>query len=79
MKNLFTLEKLKYVAAGAIVLTAFGIMLQSIIGFAFSLARVGTVVLISVAVSALVALGWQFITGKRAASGGEQSAQGSDT
>ncbi len=64
MKDLFTIERLKYVGAGAIVLTAFGLMLPQVTGFAFSLARVGTTILIAVVVSAIVAFGWQFLRGK---------------
>jgi hypothetical protein len=63
MKNI--LDKLKYVAAGAIVLTALALMAPQLFGFAFSLARLGTFIMVTVAISAAVAFGWQFVSRKK--------------
>mgnify|MGYP003385084520 CR=1 FL=1 len=67
MKDLLSLEKLKVVAGAAIVLTAFGLMLPGVMGFAFSLARVGTIIIVAVSASVALALVWQFVSGKKAA------------
>lgn len=65
MKNLFTLDKLKYVAAGAIVLTAFLIVLPDVKIFAVKLATVVTITLTVVVLSALLAFGWHFIAARK--------------
>lgn len=65
MKNLFTLDKLKYVAAGAIVLTAFLIVLPDVKIFAFKLATVATITLTVVVLSALIAFGWHFLSARQ--------------
>lgn len=71
MKNLPLIEKLKYVGAGIIVLTAFALMFPQVLGFGFSLARLGTFILITVGVSAIVALTLRFVAKPKAPSGAE--------
>lgn len=65
MKDLFTLDKLKYVAAGAIVLTAFLIVLPDLKIFAVRLTTVVTITLTVVVLSALIAFGWHFFAAKQ--------------
>lgn len=65
MKDLLTLDKLKYVAAAAIVLTAFLIVLPDVKIFAVKLATVVTITLTVVVLSALLAFGWHFIAARK--------------
>ena len=54
-------ETLKVIAGASIVITAFGLMLHSVMGYVFSLARLGLIILIALVVSSGVALTWQFL------------------
>lgn len=77
MKDLFTVEKLKYVGAGAIVLTAFALMFPQVLGFACSLARVGTVILICLTVTGVVVFCLRFFRRKPKSDDGESDDAGS--
>ncbi len=54
-------EVLKVIGGATIVLTAAFIMLQGIMGYVFSLARLATVILIAVLLSSALAFCWQFL------------------
>jgi hypothetical protein len=58
---LLKLETLKLIAGATIVLTAACIMLQQILGYVFSLARLGLIILIAVLVSSALAFAFQFL------------------
>ena len=55
------LETLKLIAGATIVLTAACIMLQQIMGYVFSLARLGLIIVIAIVVSSALALVVQFL------------------
>lgn len=57
-------ENLKLIAGVSIVITAFGIMLQGVLGYVFSLARLGLIIVIAVVVSSALAFGYQFLIKK---------------
>lgn len=61
MQTLSKLETVKFIAGLSIVLTAFCIMLPGVMGYAFSLARLGLVILIAVLVSSALAFLIQFL------------------
>ena len=54
-------ETLKLIAGASIVLTAACIMLQQILGYVFSLARLGLIIVIAVVVSSGLAFAFQFL------------------
>jgi hypothetical protein len=54
-------ETLKLIAGATIVLTAACIMLQQILGYVFSLARLGLIIVIAVVVSSGLAFAFQFL------------------
>ena len=59
MQSFFKLETLKLIAGGSIVITAVCIMLPGVMGYAFSLARLGLVILIAVLASSALAFLYQ--------------------
>lgn len=61
MQSLFKIETLKFIAGASIVLTAICIMLPGVMGYAFSLARLGLIILIAVLVSSALAFLIQFL------------------
>ncbi len=61
MQSQSKLDTLKVIGGGTIVLTALCIMLPGVMGYAFSLARLGLVILIAVVVSSLIGFLWQFL------------------
>lgn len=61
MPSLFKLETLKFIAGASIVLTAVCIMLPGVMGYAFSLARLGIIILVAVLVSSALAFLLQFL------------------
>ena len=66
---MFKPENLKIIAGATIIITAFTIMLQGVLGFVFSLARLGLVILIAIVVSSGLAFMYQvLVKGKKAAS-----------
>lgn len=65
MQSLFKLETIKFIGGATIVLTAFCIMLDQVLGYVFSLARLGLVILIAVVVSAVLAFFFQFFVKSR--------------
>lgn len=54
-------ETLKLIGGATIVLTAACIMLQQILGYVFSLARLGLIIVIAVVVSSGLAFAFQFL------------------
>lgn len=52
-------ETLKVLTGASIIITAFGIMLHSVLGYVFSLARLGLIILVAVVVSAGLAFTYQ--------------------
>jgi hypothetical protein len=72
MQSLFKIETLKMIGGASIVLTAICIMLPGVMGYAFSLARLGLVILIAVVASSVLALLFQFLVkGKKKVSGSD--------
>ncbi len=61
MQSLFKPETLKIIGGGTIIFTAICIMLPGVMGYAFSLARLGLVILIAVVASSVLGLAWQFL------------------
>ena len=59
MQSFFKLETLKLIAGVSIVITAVCIMLPGVMGYAFSLARLGLVILIAVLASSALAFLYQ--------------------
>lgn len=55
------LETLKLISGATIVLSAACIMLQQILGYVFSLARLGLIILIAVVVSSALAFVFKFL------------------
>lgn len=55
------METLKFIAGASIVLTAACIMLNQVLGYVFSLARLGLIILIAVVVSSGLAFLFQFL------------------
>jgi hypothetical protein len=70
MPSLFKLETLKFIGGATIVLTAICIMLPGVMGYAFSLARLGLVILIAIVVSSVLGFSLQFfLKGKKGVGG----------
>ncbi|MBX9568978.1 MAG: hypothetical protein K2X77_08790 [Candidatus Obscuribacterales bacterium] len=55
------LQTIKMIAGATIVITAICIMLPGVMGYAFSLARLATIIIIAVVVSSALALAAQFL------------------
>lgn len=55
------LATIKFIASASIVLTAICIMLPGVMGYAFSLARLGTIIIVAVLVSSGLAFLAQFL------------------
>lgn len=55
------LQTVKVIAGASIVITAICIMLPGVMGYAFSLARLATIIIIAVVVSSALALSAQFL------------------
>lgn len=61
MQSFFRADTLKFIAGASIVITAFAIMLPGVMGFAFSLARLGIVIVLAVLISSALAFLFQFL------------------
>ena len=70
MQSFFKAETLKVIGGGTIVLTALCIMLPGVMGYAFSLARLGLVILIAVVVSSAIGFLWQYLVKQKKAGSG---------
>ena len=58
---MLNLQTIKMIAGATIVITAICIMLPGVMGFAFSLARLATIIVIAVVVSSVLGLGAQYL------------------
>lgn len=69
MQSFFKLETLKTIAGVSIVLTAAAIMLPGVMGYAFSLARLGLIILFAVLASSALAFLFQILVKRKKTDG----------
>jgi hypothetical protein len=65
MRSILNLETLKLVGGATIVLTAICIMLPGVMGYAFSLARLGLIILVAVLASSALAFLFQVLVKRK--------------